>query len=224
MDDQNSRVEEPQASYGQPLSFDKVWLMFQETNKQFKETDKQFKETDKQFKETDNLIKELSKKADKRSAETERRFRETDKKMKMLHDLFVTQWGKLMETLVEGDLIKLLNSRGIDVHQTSQRVSGSYDGNPYEFDIIAVNGKEVVIVEVKTTLRVKDVTKFIEKLSLAKVWMPELRNKDIYGAVAYLTANSDSHIMSAKKGLFVIRATGSSASVTNKADFKPARF
>lgn len=181
----NNSVEEPYVEYKQPLNFEKVWLMFQETDK---------------------------------------KFRETDKKMKELQDLFVTQWGKLMETLVEGDLVKLLNARGIEVHRTSQRVSGNYKGNPYEFDIIALNGKEVVIVEVKTTLRVKDVKKFLEKISSAKIWMPELSNKVIYGAVAYLTANSSSHVMAANKGLFTIRATGNSASIVNKEDFKPAKF
>jgi hypothetical protein len=30
-----------------PLSFEKVWLMFQETDKKFQETDRKFKETDK---------------------------------------------------------------------------------------------------------------------------------------------------------------------------------
>jgi len=100
--------------------------------KLFKETDKQFKETDKQFKET-------------------------DKKIKALSELFTSQWGKLIESLVEGDLIKLLNLRGIPVHETYERVHGCYLGTNYEFDIIAENGDEIVVVEVKTTLRPKDV-------------------------------------------------------------------
>ncbi|MDR2258459.1 MAG: hypothetical protein LBE14_04850, partial [Treponema sp.] len=35
------------------LTFEKVWAMFQETDRKFKETDRQFKETDRKFKETD---------------------------------------------------------------------------------------------------------------------------------------------------------------------------
>jgi len=196
MAQKNKKVEEPLEHYGQPLNFEKVWLMFQET--------------DKKFRETDRLMKEQSK--------------ATDKKMKELQNLFTTQWGKLMETLVEGDLIKLLNERGIEVQRTSQRESGSYKGNPYEFDIIARNGKEVVIVEVKTTLRVEDVKNFLKKLSQVKTWMTDLHDKNIFGAVAYLTANSGSNILASNKGLFVIRATGNSASIINKDDFKPFRF
>jgi len=156
--------------------------------------------------------------------ETDKKFKETDRKMKELQNLFITQWGKLMETLVEGDLINLLKSRGIDVNRTSQRVSGNHNGNPFEFDIIAMNGKDVVVVEVKTTLRVKDVKKFTEKLSHIKIWMPELANKNILGAVAYLTQNSGSHIMAANKGLYVIRATGNSATIINDKDFKPHTY
>ena len=58
----------------------------------------------------------------------------------------------------------------------------------YEFDIIAVNGREVVIVEVKTTLRLRDLDHFTEKLKMFKKVWPEYRDKKIYGAVAYLKA------------------------------------
>ena len=61
-------AEEPSVGYGQPLNFEKVWLMFKETDKKFKETDSRFKETDKEFqetkeelRETGRYIKELSK-------------------------------------------------------------------------------------------------------------------------------------------------------------------
>ena len=201
-----NQLNEPTASYGQPLSFEKVWLMFQEVAKQFKENEKRIKETGKQIQETGKQMKE------------------TDKKLKRLEALFTGQWGKLIESLVEGDLIALLKKRGVHVNRTIQRVSGSFQGNPYEFDIIAVNGKEIVIVEVKTTFRVDDVKHFLEKLSHAKTWMTEYKDKTVYGAVAYLTSNAASHIMAEKQGLFVIKATGNSAFIANKTDFNPKEF
>jgi len=94
-----------------------------------------------------------------------------------LSSLFTSQWGKLVEWLVEGDLVKLLNEHGIAVEQTLQRVKGNKDGQNYEFDIIAVNGHEMVIVEVKTTLRVEDVNDFHEKLWKAKRYLPDYSNK-----------------------------------------------
>ncbi len=129
-----------------------------------------------------------------------------------------------MESLVEGDLIPLLNARGIQVHQTTRRVDGCRNGINFEFDILAINGDTVVIVEVKTTLRPDDVKDFVEDLAQARVFMPQFADKRILGAVAYLQEDGKAAVMAAKRGLFVIRATGSSASITNPPDFEPKAF
>jgi hypothetical protein len=196
---ENNNLNEPVAQYGAPASFDQVWRMFQETDKQFKETDKQFKETDKQFKETDKKIKELA-------------------------ALFTSQWGKLVESLVEGDLVKLLQEKGIQVERTLQRVKGNHKGDNFEYDIIAVNGDEIVIVEVKTTLRPDDVNEFHEKLWKAKTYMSEYKDKAIFGGVAFITADGVSDRMAEKLGFFVIKATGSSSAIVNRPEFIPKAF
>ena len=203
---ENNTVNEPLEQYGQPASFEQVWQMFQETDKMFKETDLKFQETDLKFKET-NL-----------------QFKETDKKLNRLEALFTSQWGKLIESLVEGDLVKVLNARNIKVERTIQRIKGNYKGENFEYDIIAVNGRKIVIVEVKTTLRVEDVNHFHEKLWKAKQYMSEYKSKTIYGAVAFLTADGASDRMAEKMGLFVIKATGNSSSIINNSDFKPKAF
>jgi hypothetical protein len=196
---ENNKANEPIEPYQPPLNFDQVWLMFQETDKQFKETDERFQETDKKFQETDKQIKELS-------------------------ALFTSQWGKLVESLVEGDLVKLLNERGILVERTIQRIKGNRDGENFEYDIIAVNGEKIVIVEVKTTLRVDDVKDFHEKLWKAKRYMPEYSDKQIFGGVAFIIAEGSSDRMAEKNGLFVIRATGNSSSIINDSNFIPKAF
>jgi hypothetical protein len=199
----NNQANEPVAPYERPLNFDQVWLMFQETDKLLT---KKFQETDKKFQETD------------------KKFQVTDKKIKELAALFTTQWGKLIETLVEGDLIKLLNQRGIPVERTIQRVKGHHKGQNYEYDIIAVNGDEIVIAEVKTTLRPQDVNEFHEKLWKAKTYMSEYKDKMVYGCVAFLSCEGASDRMAEKLGFFVIKATGSSSSIINQEDFQPKVF
>lgn len=174
-------------------------LSFEQVWQMFQETNKQFKETDKKFEQTDKKIKELA-------------------------SLFTTQWGKLVESLVEGDLIKLLKARGVKVDSIIQRRKGHRNGKNFEFDLIAINETEMVIVEVKTTLRPQDVTEFHEKLWKAKVFMPEYKNMTVYGAVAFITAEGKSDTMSETQGFFVIRATGSSASIINQDDFRPKAF
>ncbi|NOX45555.1 MAG: hypothetical protein GXO89_01080 [Chlorobi bacterium] len=189
-------VNEPLSQYGRPVGFDQVWQMFQETDKKFKETDKMLSE----------------------------KFRETDKKLNKLEQLFTSQWGKLVESLVEGDLVNVLNKRGIRVEKTIQRIKGNHKGENFEYDIIAVNGKEIVIVEVKTTLRGKDVEWFHEKLWKAKNFLPEYEGKTIYGAMAFITADGSSDCMAEKLGFFAIRATGNSSSIINEVGFQPKAF
>ena len=159
-----------------------------------------------------------------KSLETDRKFQETDKRIREAFDLFTSQWGKLVESLVEGDLIRTLNERNIAVRRTLRRVEGRFGDTHFEFDIIAINGEEVVIVEVKTTLRPKDIRRFIEKLENAKIWMPEYAPNKIYGAVAFLQSEAEAARMAEKQGLFVINATGDSAIIVNDAAFKPKAF
>jgi Holliday junction resolvase len=202
MESQNT-ANEPAVPYGQPLDFQQVWLLLKETDRILTE---KFQETDKKFQETEKL------------------FKETDKKIRKLDQLFTSQWGKLVESLVEGDLIRLLNTKGIKVRRTSQRVKGNHEGKNFEYDIIAYNGEEIVIVEVKTTLRPDDVNDFHEKIWKSKVYLPEYANKIVYGAIAFITADGSSDCMAEKQGFFVIRATGSSSSIINQEDFKPKAF
>jgi Holliday junction resolvase len=181
-------------------------LTWAEIKQLFKETDAKFKETDAKFKETDA------------------KFKETDKRIQQAFDLFESQWGRLMESLVEGDVVRILQEKGIRINRTSTRVKGTYQGTSYEFDIIAHNGKEIVVIEVKTTLRTKHVRQHIEKLQQVKTWLSEYHDHSVYGAVAFLRAEENSEDMAEKRGLFVIRATGDSAAIMNADGFEPRVF
>ena len=166
-------------------------------------------ETARRMQETDQLLK--------------RQARAADRRMDKLDELFNGQWGKLMEALVEGDLVKLLQQRGIAVQHTVTNPRQNYGERRWEFDIVAINGEEVVVVEVKTTLRVPDIDHFVGRLNEFPELMPEYADRRIYGAVAYLKAYQES-VRAERLGLFVIRATGSSASITNREEFTPRTF
>ena len=160
----------------------------------------------------------------KRQKQTDQQMKQTDRQMKKLAGLFTSQWGALVESLVEGDLVPLLQARGITVRYTHTRMRGRRNGEHYEFDILAENGEEVVVVEVKTTLRAEDVAQFLEKLGKFTEYAPGYRGKKIYGALAYLKADTSVQVHAERQGLFVIRATGNSASIVNDAGFVPRVF
>ena len=199
---------------------EEIWKILREVSESQRELSAFQKELSASQEKTDRQIGGLFESQER----TDRQIQETRQSIRSLHDLFTTQWGKLMESLVKGDLIKLLNEKGIEVGGLSQEHSRPFNGVEYEFDIIAVNGAEIVVVEVKTTLRPNDVDHFIRKLKDFKKVFPEYQRNTIYGAVAYLKANQGSDKSAEKKGLFIIRATGSSASIANKEGFQPKSF
>ena len=193
-------------------------LQMQETERLMREGQK---ETRLQMQETDRRMQET----DRRMQETDRRLRQTDVRLKKLDDLFNGQWGKLMEALVSGDLIKLLRARDVDVDHVTSRLQSGNGAPQWEIDLIAANGDEVVAVEVKTTLKVGDVVHFVDTLKRFAVQAPAVyRGKRLYGGVAYLRADGSSDVYAERQGLFVIRATGSSAGITNGERFTPRTF
>lgn len=219
-----------------------IWKILKELSednkdlkKRMKETAQSIKETDRQVKETAQSIKETDrqmKKTDRQMKETDRQMQRTDKRINKLGGRFDEQWGSLVESLVEGKIITLLQSRGIKVINTFTRATGFYwveeDGvrrkRNREIDIIASNGSEVVAVEVKTTLRKGDIKYFLNTLKDFRKYFYRYKTETIYGAIAYLKSKKEISDFAEKEGLFVIRATGDSASLINQKDFKPRAF
>nr|VFK66972.1 MAG: hypothetical protein BECKUNK1418G_GA0071005_11203 [Candidatus Kentron sp. UNK]VFK72470.1 MAG: hypothetical protein BECKUNK1418H_GA0071006_11173 [Candidatus Kentron sp. UNK] len=192
-----------------------------EATQRRKEIEQKAKQEDeRREKEAAQEAIEAARKEREAEKEARRREREVDKKLNKLEDLFTTQWGRLVESLVEGALVPLFQDYGIPIQRTIRRVDGVYQKQEYEFDILVVNGIQLIIVEVKTTLRPDDVTNFIKKLDQCKLWMPEYASKIIYGAVAFLQANASAHRMAEKQRLFVIRTTGDSAAIVNQEEFE----
>jgi len=191
---------------GREKEIQEIWEILKKSSRLQKENIEQFKETDRRFKETDL------------------QFKETDKKIKEAFALFTSQWGKLVESLVEGDIVRLFKEWGLSVHDTSTRRKGNHNGQNFEFDIIVHNGDSIVVVEVKTTLKVQDVKEFVSKLKMASTWMDEYKNYKVYGAMAYLKAEGNSNQYAEGQSLFVIRATGKSASIKNGNAFVPRIF
>ena len=209
------RGEEPTLERLRALTRDieAITESFREFRKSQRKTDEQIQETARSMKETDRQMRE-----------TDRQMRETDRRLKKAEDLFTTQWGKLMQSLVRGDLVRLLDGRGIGVRSLAHQTLARRGGESYEVDILAVNGEEIVVVEVKTTLRPEDVRRFRSKLGRFKEWWPEYRDRTVYGAMAFLQAADGVALHAERQGFFVIRATGDSASIVNAEDFEPRVF
>ncbi len=202
----------------------------EEREKGREEFDKKLKKEREEFdKKLKKEREEREKRLDKKFAELAESRKQTDAAIKKMTGHFDSQWGKLIEALVEGDLIKLLVERKVNVYRTATNVGIRYEDQrgkvqEGEVDILAVDTTHVVPVEVKSTLKVRDVNDFLKTLQIFKLACPEYKDKVVYGAVAYLKADERASVYAQKKGLFVIRATGSSSSIINAANFKAKAF
>ncbi|MBF0142146.1 MAG: DUF3782 domain-containing protein [Magnetococcales bacterium] len=223
----------------QSVTFDDVWKMFQETDRQFQEmvreererraeldrgfeetrlmfqeTDLKFKETDLKFKETDLKFKET----DVKFKEIAQRFKETDRLIGRLGG----RLGEFVEGLVAPACRTLFAERGIPVHKVSQRVEADLPGNRHiEIDIFVVNTDTVSLVEVKSKLTIEDVREHLERLSEFKEFFREYADKRVIGAVAGMVVEDNVVRFAVRSGLFVIVQSGDSVRMANEESFVP---
>ena len=202
-----------------------IWAIIKENQEGMKELRLSQKEDREQLKELRASQKETS----EQIKETSEQMKKTDKQIQKIGGRFNQRWVDLVESLVKGKLVKIFKDQNIDISQTQERTISERktpEGKfvKREIDIIVANGTEVVAVEVKTSLTRKDVEYFLEVLSNFKEFFPRYKNETLYGAMAFLKAESKSDMLAEENGLFIIRATGDSAQLVNQADFKPKVF
>lgn len=200
-------VNEPLSKYGQPTTFEHVWAMFQETNKQFHESFRQFREVREQSKETDRRFKE-----------TDQRFRETERKIDKLAKLY----GGVSEN--SRDVAEEFFKRGLEARDSLHGISYEQVGRLQkktkklqgEYDIVLYNGDIMIVIEVKYKLHPNDVEDFItRKLPAFKPLFPEYADKKIMGAVAGMSVPTESYELAAKQGLLVLTQSGENIVVMN---------
>ena len=130
-----------------------------------------------------------------------------------------------MEALAEGSAVQLMKGWGMDhVNRTIANVPGHYKGKDREFDILVINGNEMVVVEAKTTLKQKHVDHFLITMQDFKKYCHEYKALKVYAGVAYIKAGDQVLAYAERKGLFVIRSVGDNALLMNKKNFKPREF
>ncbi|MDJ0729910.1 MAG: YraN family protein [Crocosphaera sp.] len=194
----------------EPLTIEDIYKLFEKTNEKFEESRQEY----------DRRAAE----ADRRAAELDRRLAELDKASKRTMravDALTTRWGRFVEQLVEPAIVRLLQTRGIDVTQVASRVRSRKQGLAMEIDIVAINGQEMVAVECKSRLSYDDVNNFISKLEQFKLAFPQYNNFQLYGAVAGIEIDEGIDRYAYQKGLFVIKPSGDTVEIINSEQFKP---
>ncbi len=148
-----------------------------------------------------------------------------DKALRKLAGEWSSQWGQLIEALVEPGLVKQFRARGIDITQSNQRMEGiDKEGKQLEIDVLLVNGDTVVAIEVKTKCKVDDIDYHEKKLAKFKEAFTQYTDKKVLGGIAAVTFDSDCHRYAFKRGFYALKPVEGIASILNGPEFKPKEF
>ncbi len=196
----------------------------QEADRRKQEADRRKQEADRHKQETDRRIKENDQLIQASKAETERQIKENRLFIKQIDSRWGNHWGDLVEALIEGNFLQLLNERGIKVTKATPNYKGLRQNQIKEFDLVATNGQEMVVIETKSSLTKVKVDHFLEVMRHFKEYCSEFSTLTVYGGVACLKSTKDTLDYAEQKGLLVLRVSGQNAILENKESFKPKVF
>jgi len=181
-------------------------------------------------------LKESQKKTDEQMKETNKQIKTLTKAISELNEV----WKNLREkvVMVSYSIEDALKELGFKIEYIIANVRESIDSESIdiEINILAGGGKEVIVVEVKTTLKVEDVENFIKKFrDKLSTCFPEFGESfafasfegkyKIYGAVAGLKLQKGVDKFAIKNGLWVFRYKDKGKfEVLNPKGFKPRVF
>ena len=192
-------------------------LLHQETLKREEERQKReekwAEERQKREEKWENERKERERKwaekYEKLKAESQEAKRALDKQMEIFMGQFNTRWGRVLEEVTKPAALKMFREIGIDIDHVFQESRHREENRQgMEADVILVNTTAVVVVEVKTTLKIHDVDYFLQQMELFKDLFREFKDKTVYVAVAAIKFDGCSDIYAKKKGVFVLRCNG----------------
>jgi hypothetical protein len=186
------------------LTFEKVWAMFQET-------DRQMRETDRKIQETDRLVQEVA-----------RHIKATDAQMGHLGNRF----GELAEHLVAPNIVQKFNALGFhfdDISGLRRVIEDESSGQKIaEFDILLENGESIVGVEVKSKPSADDVEDHARRLRILRLNKDKKNDKrKIYGALAGAIMPDAVKTAAIKAGMYVITQTGDTVKIDVPDGFVP---
>ncbi len=190
---------------------DEIRTLTRELAELQKETDRQLKETDRRLKETDRMIKELSLEVKK-----------TTRSVAELNGV----WKSYSEKIIFDNIEDALKNAGFQDFAISKGIKRRKGDKEIEIDFLAVGDGYVVVVETKTSLKVKDVRGFVKKLQDKFLeFFPEFRNYRIYGAVVGINLQEGVEKFAFKNGLMVFRYKDKGeVEILNPEGFEPKDF
>jgi hypothetical protein len=221
------------------LTFEKVWAMFQESDRRMQESDRRMQESDRRIQESDRRMQKLSEETAQQMRETDRKMQEVFQQIRETNaetarhiketDLQIgrlgNRFGELAEHLVAPNIVKKFNALGFhfdDISGLRRVIEDESRQKIAEFDILLENGDSIVGVEVKAKPSERDVDNHVRRLEILRLNKDKKGDKrKIYGALAGAIMPSDVKTAALEAGLYVIVQTGDTVKIDIPKGFAP---
>ena len=184
-----------------------VWAALQESNRFLTEKIAELTKSQAELKEsqaaTDRQIAETSREV----AKTSRQIAKTDKLVGGIstnNGLFAEEY--FYNSLRKGE--KILLGEKFDKMIKSEIMEDENKKTKGELDIILINGKALVIIEVKFRVRDKHVEKVMKKVKPFRERFPEYKNHKVYLGLASMVFDEDIEAKCKENGIAVIKQVG----------------
>ena len=172
-------------------------------------------------------LKESQSKTDQQLHRTDQQLHETIRKLdeigRQLGDLGLVQ-GEVAEDLFFRNVRYLFKEeRNMIFANVKRNLKKKGAG---EYDIVAVNGDAVLVIEVKNKLQNRMVDNFVEKkLPKFKKIFPEYRGRRLFGGMGALVVKDAVSRYAEKAGLYVLTQTSEGgAALVNRKNFRAKEF
>jgi hypothetical protein len=201
-------IQERQPARG--LTFEDVWAMFMETDRQMKEsreeTDRRFRETERIIRETDRTIEKLGEKFDKQFGDWGNRL------------------GELAEHLVTPNITEKFRELNYAFTKACLNVkfTDARGETLAEVDAWLENGEFALAVEIKLNLRIRDVKEHIKRMEILRRYADERNDtRKLLGAVAGAIVRPHVRDYALEQGFYVIASSGDTVKIDTPREFSP---
>jgi len=174
-----------------------------------------FRESERQRKEQQQSLQEYQQNSEREMVELRKIVAQTNKQVGGI----TSRWGEFVENLVRPAAVRLFREKGIEVHFTALRVEAQDNDGSIGIDVLAENTNEVVAIEVKSHLEVRDVKRFLVTLERFKKALPKYQSYKLYGAIAGIKVDERADLYAVQEGLFLIKPSGDTVAIANDHNF-----
>ena len=202
-----------------------VWELFRKADERWarmeQEAEQRARETEQRARETEQREKQREKQRAKQRAQEQEKISQEILRVSRNVDALTNKWGIFVENMVAPACETLFAKWGIPVHEVHPRVRSKRPGISMEIDLMVVNDSHVILVEVKSSMRIEDIDRHLLRLGKFKQAFPKYADCHVHGAIAGV--DQPEHVVhnAIKNRLFVLVQAGETMAILNPSSFKP---